>query len=82
MTKAVLGISSSFILICQNPESRSKLLNSREPASISSVSSILGNGYLSGTVILFSFLKSVQNLKVPSFFLASVTGAENGDRDG
>ena len=79
---AVLGISEGSTGICQNPDRRSSDENRVEPANMSNVSSILGSGYLSGMVLTFRRRKSVQKRRVPSFFLASVTGAENGDLDG
>ena len=48
------------------------------PASRCSVSSGFGMAYASLMVLLFSFLKSTQNLIVPSFFLTITTFEEYG----
>jgi len=49
------------------------------PFNWSKISSILGKGYFFFMVTLFSCLKSMHSLKVPSFFLKKSIGAPQGD---
>ena len=65
----VNGLLSSSISTCQYPDFRSSEENHSEPCKLSSVSSIWGSKYASLMVWLFSFLRSIQNLRLPSFFL-------------
>ena len=66
--KAVRGLASSSTSTCQYPDLRSSVENHTAPCKQSRVSSILGNEYPSLIVLLFSFLRSMQNLSPPSFF--------------
>ena len=77
---AVLSLSA--ISTCQYLLCRSNVDNHFVPASVSSVSSILGNGYLSFLVTSINFLQSTQNLVPPSFFLTKSTGELHGPDDG
>ena len=76
--KAVRGLASSSISTCQYPDFKSSVENHTAPCKQSRVSSILGSEYPSLTVLLFSFLRSMQNLSPPSFFLTSTTALAQG----
>ena len=65
--------ASSSNSTCQYLDFRSKVENQTAPCRQSNVSSILGNVYPSLTVQLFSFHRSRQSLRVPSFFLTRTT---------
>ena len=71
--KAVYCFDTSSILICQNPDFRSR--QEKWPAStkLSSTSCIRGNGKESFFVQAFKHQKSIQKCKPPSFFLTSTT---------
>ena len=76
--KAVRGLASSSNSTCQYPHFKSSVENHTAPCKQSRVSSILGNKYPSLTVLLFNFLRSMQNLSPPSFFLTSTTALAQG----
>ena len=56
---AVLGLSSSFICICQYPDAKSGQENHWPPPSASKTSSVLGNGIASFSVHKFSLQQSM-----------------------
>ena len=66
--KAVRGLASSSNSTCQYPDFKSSVENHTAPCKQSRVSSILGSEYPSFIVLLFSFLRSMQNLSPPIFF--------------
>ena len=76
--KAVRGLASSSNSTCQYPDFKSSVENHTAPCKQSRVSSILGSEYPSLTVLLFSFLRSMQNLSPPSFILTSTTALAQG----
>ena len=69
-------MSSSLTSTCQYLLLRSNFVKYLALASKCSVSSGLGMAYASLMVLLFNFLKSTQNLIVPSFFLTITTFEE------
>ena len=75
---AVSGLLSSSILTCQYPDFRSSEENHLEPCKLSRVLSILGSEYASLMVQLFSFLRSIQNLRLLSFFQTRTTVLAHG----
>ena len=70
---AVSGLLSSSILTCQYPDFRSRAENHWVPCRLSRVLSIWGSKYASFTVQLLSFLRSMLNLRLPSFFQTRTT---------
>ena len=76
--KAIRGLASSSNSTCQYPDFKSSVENHTAPCKQSRVSSILGNEYPSFTVLLFNFLRSMQNLSPPSLFLTSTTALAQG----
>ena len=75
---AVNGLLSSSILTCQYPNFRWSEENHWEPCKLSSVSLIQGSEYASLMVQLFSFLRSIQNLRLLSFFQTRTTALVHG----
>ena len=67
--KAVYCRDFSDIRTCQNPDFRSMLEKNQAPTMDSMVSCIRGRGNKSFLVLVFNFRKSMQNRRVPSFFL-------------
>ena len=78
MVNAVSGLASSSNSACQYLDFSSKVENQTAPCRQSRVSSILGNAYPSLTVWLFSFCRSMQSLRPPSFFLKRTTTLAHG----
>ena len=79
--KAVFSLSSSSISTCQKPDLRSNLVKYLLLAKQSSISSTLGRVYASLMVLLFNSLRSMQNLRLLSFFLTKTTLEQYGDLD-
>ena len=75
---AVNGLLSSSISTCQYPDCRLSEENHCEPCKLSSVSSMWGNEYASLMVQLFSFLRSIQNLRLSYFFQTRTTVLAHG----
>ena len=75
---AINGLLSSSILTCQYPDFRSSEENHWEPCKLSSVLSMWGSEYASLMVQLFSFLRLIQNLRLPSFFWTRTTVLAHG----
>ena len=80
--KAVYCRDFSDIRTCQNPDFRSILEKNRAPTMDSMVSCIRGRGNESFLVLAFSFRKSIQNRRVPSFFHTRTMALHQGDLDG
>ena len=80
--KAVYCRDFSDIHTCQNPDFRSMLEKNRAPTMDSMVSCIRGRGNESFLVLAFNFWKSMQNHRVPSFFLTRTMVLYQGDFDG
>ena len=79
---AVYWRESSDTLTCQKPLLRYMVEKYQAPTNDSMVSGHLGIGYESFFVWAFRFLKSMQNLRVPSFFLTSTMALHHGDWEG
>ena len=79
---AIYWQESSETLTCQKPLLRSMVEKYRAPTKDSMVSGHLGIGYESFFVWAFRCLKSIQNLKVPSFFRTSTMSLHQGDLEG
>ena len=79
---AVYYLDSSDILTCQKPDFRSIVEKYLVPTKDSIVSGPLGNGWESFLVLAFRCRKSIQNLRVPSFFRTNTTALHHGDCDG
>ena len=79
---AIYWRESSDTLTCQKPLLRSMVEKYQAPTRDSMVSGHLGIGYESFFVRAFRHLKSIQNLKVPSFFHTSMTALHQGDWEG
>ena len=75
---AINGLLSSYILTCQYPDFRLREENQWESCKLSSVLLIWGSEYASLMVQLFSFLRSIQNLRLPSFFWTRTTALAHG----
>ena len=82
MVKAVYFRDFSDIHTCQNPDLRSILEKNRAPTMDSMVSCIQGRGNQSFLVRAFNFRKSMQNRRVPSFFLTRTIALHQGDFEG
>ena len=67
---------------CQYPDAKSSVEKYLLPFKASRHSSIRGKGYTSFIVASFSLRKSMQNLRVPSFFLTKRIGDPQGDFEG
>ena len=67
MVNAVSSFLSSSISTCQYQDFRSSKENNWDPCKMSRASLIQGSEYASVTVWLFSFPRSIQNLRFPSF---------------
>ena len=80
--KAVYCRDFSDIRTCQNPDFRSILEKNRAPTMDSMVSYIRGRGNESFLVLVFNFRKSMQNRRVPSFFLTRTMALHQGDFEG
>ena len=78
---AVSGILASSNSTCQYPLFRSKVVNVQAPLRESKDSSIRGSAYASFTVLLFNFLRSIQNLNSPDFFQTRTTALAHGLHD-
>ena len=77
--KAVYCRDFSDIRTCQNPDFRSMLEKNRAPTKDSMVYCIRGRGNESFLVLAFNFRKSMQNRRVPSFFLTRTMALHQGD---
>ena len=77
--KAVYCRDFSNIRTCQNPDLRSILEKNQAPTMDSMVSCIRGRGNESFLVLAFNFRKSMQNRRVPSFFLTRTMALHQGD---
>ena len=82
MVKAVYCLDSSAIFTCQNPLFKSIQEKMQAPTMVSMISGILGKGWASFSVLSFSHRKSIQNLRVPSFFHTNTTALHQGEVDG
>ena len=82
MVKAIYCLDSLAIFTCQNPLFKSMHEKMWAPTMVSIISGILGRGWVSFSVLLFSHLKLIQNLKVPSFFHTNMTALHQGEVDG
>ena len=80
--KAVYCWESLAILTCQKPDFRSIVEKNQAPTMDSMVSCIRGRGSASFLVRLFSWWKSMQNQRPPSFLRTKTTALHQGDRDG
>ena len=72
--KVVNGTLSLSISTCQYPAFTSNDVNITAPCRQSNDSSIQRRLYASFIVLEFNFLRSMQNLNEPSFFLTNTTG--------
>ena len=75
---AVNFLLSSSIFTCQYPVFKSREVKIWAPFKQSSVSSMYGRLYASLLVHEFSLCRSIQNLKLPSFFHTSTTVLPKG----
>ena len=78
MVNAVRGLLASLSSTCQYPDCKSRLVKMVTPSKQSKESSILGRLCASLMVLLLSFLWSIQNVKLPSFFQTNTTGLAHG----
>ena len=78
---AVFTLSSLFSGISQQPPFRSKVINFFASHRVANMSSMAESGQLDFFGMLFSFLKSVQNLLMPSFLSTTTLGKLQGDLD-
>ena len=76
--KAVRGLIASVSSTCQYPDCKSRLAKIVAPSKQSKESSILGRLCASLIVQLLSFLKSIQNHRLPSFLQTNSTGLAQG----
>ena len=67
------GLLNSCHSTCHYPTLRSKDLKILVPLKQSNDSSILGKEYASLTIWAFNLCRSIQNLRIPSFFLTNTT---------
>ena len=74
--------NSSTILTCQNLLFKSIQEKMRASTMVSMISGILGKGWASFSILSFRHLKSMQNLKVPSFFWTNMTMLHQAEVDG
>ena len=72
--KAVRSLLASVCSTCQYPNCKSRLVKIVAPSKQSKESSILGSLGASLIVQLLSFLKSIQNHRLPSFLQTNTTG--------
>ena len=82
MVKSVYCLDSLAIFTCQNPLFKSMHEKMRVPTMVSMISGTLGRGWASFSVLSFSHLKLIQNLKVPYFFRTNTTALHQGEVDG
>ena len=75
-------LKAAFNSTCQYPDLKSNSEKYFAQIRVSIVSSICGSVYASLIMRLLSFLKSMQNLREPSFFLANTLLEEKGFSDG
>ena len=80
--KAVYCLDSSAIFTCQNLLFKSMQEKMWVPTMVSMISGILGKEWASFPVWSLRCLKSIQNLKVPSFFRTNTTALHEGEVDG
>ena len=80
--KAVYCRDFSDIRTCQNPDFRSILEKNWAPTMDSMVSCMRGRGNESFLVLEFNLRKSIQNRRVPSFFLMRMMALHQGDLEG
>ena len=78
MVNAVRGQLASVSSTSQYPDCKSRLVKMVAPSKQSKESSILGRVCTSLMVLLLSFLRSIQNLKLPSFFQTNTIGLAHG----
>ena len=81
MAKAVRGLLASVSSTYQYPDCKSRLAKIVAPSKQSKESSILGRLSASLIVQLLSFLKSIQNCRLPSFLWTNTTGLAQGLAD-
>ena len=73
-----MACSPNSISTCHYPNFRLSKENQWDPYRLSWVSSIQGSEYASMMVQLFSFLRSIHNLRLLSFFQTRTTGLAHG----
>ena len=78
MVKTVRGPLASVSSTCQYPDCKSRLVKIVAPSKQYNESSVLGRLCASLIVRLLSFLKSMQNCRLPSFLWTSTTGLAQG----
>ena len=81
MVNAVRGQLVSVSSTCQYSDCKSRLVKMVAPSKQSKESSILGRLYASLIVLLLSFLRSIQNLRPPSFLQTRTTALAHGLAD-
>ena len=78
MVRAVRGLLAPVSSICQYPDCESRLVKIVVSSKQSRESSILGRLCASLIVQLLSFLKWIQNHRLPSFLWTNTTGLAQG----